>query len=101
MLATVAVVPAPRPIVVLLPTVETVVPALNVTVLPLIVSVWPLSAVRMLEARWVPTALSSDVVVEATAAELFWSATVLVPVVDEYGERTLPVAAAPETKALA
>src|SRR5512140_1702963 len=55
MSATVAVVPAPRPIVVLLPAVVTVVPALKVIVLPLIVSVWPLSAVRMLEARGVPT----------------------------------------------
>ncbi|MGY4416423.1 hypothetical protein ACVWW4_008159 [Bradyrhizobium sp. LB7.1] len=30
-----------------------------------------------------PTALSREVVVEATADELFWSATVPVPVVDE------------------
>ncbi|MET3328747.1 hypothetical protein ABIF54_006000 [Bradyrhizobium japonicum] len=84
MLATVAVVPAPRPIVVLLPTVETVVPPLKVIVLlPLIVRTWPLSAVRMLEARCVPTVLSRDVEVEATADELFWSGTVPVPVVDE------------------
>src|SRR3954467_543001 len=101
MLATVAVVPAPRPIVVLLPAVTTVVPPLNVIVLPLTVSTWPLSAVRGVEARCVPRALSSEVVVDATAAELFWSAAVPVAVVDEYGERILPVAAAPDVVAFA
>src|SRR3954452_9575370 len=55
----------------------------------------------MLDARWVPAALFKDVVVDATAAELFWSAVVPVAVVDEYGERILPVAAAPDVVAFA